>query len=181
MEQNINLHIRGGYAVATHFKTALTIDETRKNNGFQIVAALDEHQEAHGDLYLDDGKSLIVENQMTVQFDFTYENITISRNEQKKFCEYKKVWNQGINTVLESVKVYGIIEKPLGALVTVWQGPTMDGLKEKGKLKEPNVKYQNNFGVLSIDTGSLIDLCDTEGEFFMIAWTYEQMDVQNIN
>ena len=36
VEQNINLHLRGGHVVANHFKTELTIDDTRKKHGFQV-------------------------------------------------------------------------------------------------------------------------------------------------
>lgn len=175
VEQNINLHLRGGHVVANHFKTELTIDDTRKKHGFQVIAALNEHLNATGYLYLDDGESLTVKSYLNVTFTFTYTNITVVVHEGSagSCAQLRPV----LNTLLQNIKVYGIIEKPLHSLVTVFQGSKADSLvrrKDSAELKEPQVKFQNNFGVLSIEPN--IDLCDKSGDrMFMLKWTYEQM------
>lgn len=116
-----------------------------------------------------------VKNYLNVTFEYTYTNITIVVHEvPEKSCAALK---SDINTQLQSIKVYGIIEKPLHTQVTVLQGTKMENLsirKDFGELKEPNVKFQNNFGVLSIAPN--IDFCDKSGDrVFMLKWTYEQM------
>lgn len=137
---------------------------------------MNDHLNATGYLYLDDGESLPpVKNYLNVTFDYTYTSITIVVHEVPRgSCA---ALGSVINTQLQSIKVYGIIEKPNHSLVTVLQGTKVDSLslrKDKAELKEPDVKFQNNFGVLSIAPN--IDFCDKSGDrVFMLKWTYEQM------
>jgi len=56
----IKLAIRGGSILFTQ-KAEMTTYETRQNN-FTLIVALDENEQAEGDLYLDDGESVIADN-----------------------------------------------------------------------------------------------------------------------
>lgn len=54
--EQINLHVRGGYAIPTQSTPTLTVQEGRRLP-LHLMVALDEAQTAHGTLYWDDGET----------------------------------------------------------------------------------------------------------------------------
>jgi alpha-glucosidase len=71
---DIPVHIRGGAIIPTRIKSANTTTALRKEN-FELLVALDADGKAKGNLYLDDGESL-VQNAIS-EIEFTFEGNTI--------------------------------------------------------------------------------------------------------
>ncbi|KAI2805589.1 hypothetical protein BLOT_004587 [Blomia tropicalis] len=175
VEQNINLHLRGGHIIPTHNKNYQSIRETRKYNGFQVIVALDENNQAYGTMYIDDGISQNIKDSLMVHFYAQYNNISVwidyanDPNTKGNFCRQQQLaTSDEVNTMIENIKIYGIIQKPLKMAVSIDWNQRSEGEQTHNEVNEPAVKYQNNFGVLSIDCN--IDLC--KSDHYLLSWSY---------
>jgi alpha-glucosidase (family GH31 glycosyl hydrolase) len=68
---HINVHVRGGHIIPTQ-TPAMTTAESRLNN-FQIVVALDQNGNAAGDLFIDDGESLPLDDDALSYIHFSFD------------------------------------------------------------------------------------------------------------
>jgi len=96
---NIPVFIRGGNILALQHP-AYTTAESRKNP-WDILVALDSEGDAYGDLYLDDGESLIQEKTAFITLEATNSHLNVSRKGQ---------WTS--SEPLSSVIILGVSKKP---------------------------------------------------------------------
>ena len=74
---DIPVHIRGGSIVPLRVSGANTTTELRKKD-FELLIAPDTNGAAEGDLYLDDGESLVPENTSEIRFKYTEGTLKMS-------------------------------------------------------------------------------------------------------
>lgn len=140
-------------------KPELTTAKSRQN-GIEIIAAYDEDKEASGEVFIDDGISRIEQNQyLLADFVITYQNISIQVFSFGQFCRMHD--SLQVNTILTSIKLCGIADKPALPLLV-----TRDSVEMKDAIKE--VTYLDRFGVLEIRAE--LDLCKSKNYF--IEWSY---------
>ncbi|RPA92293.1 hypothetical protein L873DRAFT_1710738 [Choiromyces venosus 120613-1] len=96
---HIPVFIRGGNILALQ-QPAYTTAESRKNP-WDILIALDSEGDAYGDLYLDDGESLVQEKTAFITLEATNSRLDVSR---------KGRWTSG--ETLSSVTILGVSKKP---------------------------------------------------------------------
>ena len=75
----IPLHIRGGCILPLREKSAMTTTALRKND-IEIVIAPDSSAEAFGQLYFDDGESLVQTSSTLVKFEYKDQKLVVSGN-----------------------------------------------------------------------------------------------------
>ncbi|PPQ75953.1 hypothetical protein CVT24_000131 [Panaeolus cyanescens] len=101
----IPLHIRGGAVLPLREKSAMTTVELRKTD-FEFVVAPNARGEARGELYVDDGESLV--QQKTTEVTMRYAAGTLSVGGK---------FGYDVGVKVKSVKVLGVERKPRGVLV----------------------------------------------------------------
>ncbi|OTF70102.1 Alpha-glucosidase-like protein [Euroglyphus maynei] len=158
---NINIHLRGGHLIVQQ-EASMTIEDTRMKNGFQLYGGFDRQRKAHGELYMDAGDDPFPANRfMQVFFNAEYTNLTITIEQTKDFCRaMKNQLQKKYNTILETVKLCGVIEKPNPYSVDVYEW--IDSHKTMKKLRtitgNKSIQFDAKLGVLMIKTD--LDLCD---------------------
>lgn len=73
---DIPIHIRGGSIIPLRSRSAMTTTELRRR-GFEILVAPNASGYARGELYLDDGETLVPESTSLVQFEFVKDKLSI--------------------------------------------------------------------------------------------------------
>jgi alpha-glucosidase len=73
---DIPIHIRGGSIIPLRSKSAMTTTELRRR-GFEILVAPNPIGYARGELYLDDGETLVPNGTSLVQFEFVKDKLSI--------------------------------------------------------------------------------------------------------
>lgn len=73
---DIPIHIRGGSIIPLRSKSAMTTTELRRR-GFEILVAPNASGYARGELYLDDGETLVPGSTSLVQFEFVKDKFSI--------------------------------------------------------------------------------------------------------
>ncbi|PPQ68234.1 hypothetical protein CVT24_005042 [Panaeolus cyanescens] len=101
----IPLHIRGGVVLPLREKSAMTTLELRKTD-FEFVVAPDANGEARGQLYLDDGDSIV--QKRTTEVKMVYKNNSL-------IVGGKFGYDAGVKVA--RVKILGVEKKPRGILV----------------------------------------------------------------
>jgi len=96
----IPLHIKGGYVLPLRAQSAMTTTALRKND-IEIIVAPDSLAEASGQLYFDDGESLVQTSSTLVKFDYRDQKLVVSGN-----FDYPL----GVN--LSRVRVLGVEREP---------------------------------------------------------------------
>ena len=120
----IPLHIRGGSILPLRAKSAMTTTALRKND-IEIVVAPDSLAEAFGQLYFDDGESLVQTSSTLVKFEYKDQKLVVSGN-----FDYPL----GVN--VSRVRVLGVEREP----------------RVVGDLDDPNqFQYDSTTKVLDID------------------------------
>ncbi|KAH7640942.1 alpha-glucosidase-like protein [Dermatophagoides farinae] len=182
---NINIHLRGGHMVIIQ-ESSMTIEETRENNGFQLYGGFDRHRQASGELYLDSGDDLFpAKRYMQVFFQAEYTNLTITIQQNEDFCRaMKNQLQKKLNTILETVKLCGVIEKPNPYLVDVYEiNPSNDQMKKLRTISgTKSIQFDAKLGVLVIKTD--LDLCNVPysdrhvsiNKFFL-NWNYTKYEI----
>ena len=102
---HIPIHIRGGTVLPLRIQSTMTTNELRKKD-FELVIAPDADGEAFGQLYYDDGESIIPESSTLVQFSFRDQNLSMSGKFDYPF---------GVN--LSRVRILGVKQAPSNVLV----------------------------------------------------------------
>jgi len=96
---HIPIHIRGGSVIPTQAPSA-TIRDSRKNP-FGLLVALDKDSKADGQLYLDDGESVIVNSTLSVNFFAADNELTAL-----------PIGTFEVNEPLENITIMGVTDKP---------------------------------------------------------------------
>lgn len=170
-EQHPITHLRGGHTVVVQ-EPSLTLTETRTKNGFQIVAGYDHTNQATGDFYLDDGISTNMTTHLYITFSMTIGSINIDVHDNGQFCaSLSSTFSQtssknadlSVNTLVESIILYGLLDKPEGNTVTVWANSS-----QLAAIHNPDVQYDNSLGVMSIKVS--LDLCAQSQ--YELRWNY---------
>ncbi len=96
----IPLHIKGGCVLPLRAKSAMTTTALRKSD-FEIIVAPDTLAEASGQLYFDDGESLVQTSSTLVEFKY---------KDQKLVVSGKFDYPLGVN--VSRVRVLGVEREP---------------------------------------------------------------------
>ena len=75
----IPLHIKGGSVLPLRVKSAMTTTALRKND-FEIIVAPNASGEASGQLYFDDGESLVQKSSTHIKFRYKDQRLVVSGN-----------------------------------------------------------------------------------------------------
>jgi len=75
----IPLHIKGGSVLPLRAKSAMTTTALRKND-FEIIVAPNASGEASGQLYFDDGESLVQTSSTLINFKYKDQKLVVSGN-----------------------------------------------------------------------------------------------------
>ena len=73
----VPLHIKGGSVLPLRAKSAMTTTALRKND-FEIIVAPNASGEASGQLYFDDGESLVQKSSTNVKFKYKDQKLVVS-------------------------------------------------------------------------------------------------------
>ncbi|XP_069853023.1 uncharacterized protein [Dipodomys merriami] len=156
---HINLHVRGGHILPWQ-EPALNTHLSRQNP-LGLIIALDENNEARGELFWDDGQSKdTVANNVYVLCEFsasqTHLNVTIS----------KSAYKDPNNLAFQKIKIFGT--KALSNIT----------VKQNGVLApmSPNITYDPNLRVAVI-TGIYLVL----GEAYTVQWDISTRDEEKID
>lgn len=113
------IFLRGGSVIAT--KERLRRSSTQmKNDPFSLIVSLDEHHNAMGTLYLDDGETFQYQNK---QFQLLTFNYKATQSHTHAFTVTKSTDSAsdiGLNNLINKITVYGLEAPP--TQVTVNQG-----------------------------------------------------------
>uniref|UniRef100_A0A8C5KXA4 P-type domain-containing protein n=1 Tax=Jaculus jaculus TaxID=51337 RepID=A0A8C5KXA4_JACJA len=147
---HINLHVRGGYILPTQ-EPALNTHLSRKNP-LGLIIALDEHKEAKGELFWDDGQSKDILNTNNKN----HLDVTIS----------KSTYKDPNNLAFKEIKIFGT-----QALYNVT-------VKHNGVLSQmsPQVAYDPKLKVATITNINLL-----LGEAYAVEWDINIRDEEKID
>ncbi|ESO98985.1 hypothetical protein LOTGIDRAFT_114214 [Lottia gigantea] len=99
-----NLHVRGGYIIPVQRPDTTTY--TSRKNSMDLLIALDEHNVANGELFLDDGEGL--SEVVTQSFSVLIFQQTVSLRLKPRVHNYEEAKNLKISTI----EIYGLNKLP---------------------------------------------------------------------
>ncbi|NXA48925.1 SUIS protein, partial [Nothocercus julius] len=148
----MGLHVRGGYVFPFQQPATTTVDS--RQNPLGLLIALDDNNNATGDLFWDDGESAgTIENNLYIYYEFIVSNHTLQMN----------VINNGYtdpnNLMFEEIKILGLPLEPTQVTVT------LNNVEQSSSL---NISYDPSAKVAHI-TGLQLQL----GRSYSIQWNQE--------
>nr|XP_027205493.1 lysosomal alpha-glucosidase-like [Dermatophagoides pteronyssinus] len=179
---NINIHLRGGHLIVQQ-EPLLSIEETRQKNPLQLYGGFDRQRQASGELYMDNGQEQFPAKRfLRIFFNAYYNNLTITIEQHEDYCRaMKNQIEKKYNTLLKSVKLCGVIEKPNPYSIDLYQIDKHNGKEQLKKIRTISgsklIQFDAKFGVLSFEID--LDLCsvpysDTKISIFkfFLNWNY---------
>ncbi|KAK2912661.1 sucrase-isomaltase, intestinal-like [Channa argus] len=158
----LGLHIRGGAVLPTQRPDVTTTYSRRNPMG--LIVALDDNNQAAGELFWDDGDSReTVENGKYIHYTFSVLNGQLTM--QVTHAGYK----DPNNLKFENITIIGVPYAPISVSVT-------NGTLGNSTLPGANIQYDGNKKVLFLHSLSL-----TLGETYLVKWETAQEDYQRFD
>lgn len=139
----INLHLRGGSIIPIQDPKECLNTECSRKKPFGLIVTLDKSNKANGELWWDDGVSLINELMPNFSFmEFTYQNDMLSM-----FVKTQGTNDEKLN--FETIKIYGLEKNVFNVIVSPSNQKKFDFDQENKVLtiKDLNLPMDKNFSI----------------------------------
>ncbi|UXI17481.1 hypothetical protein NH340_JMT03424 [Sarcoptes scabiei] len=178
---NLNLHLRGGFLIPLQDSYgANTLEKIRIKNGYKFIGGYNHSRMASGELYIDNGIDRFPPMQsLRINIFAHYRNVTITVEQRGDYCSklMNQTSDQRLNTTLEMIKLFGLIDRPQNHSLRLYVGHRRD-LDLENSLEFirslDQFFYDSNFGILTIVMD--LDFCFNHHFFpiryYFLNWTY---------
>ncbi|XP_013810008.1 maltase-glucoamylase-like [Apteryx mantelli] len=107
----LGLHLRGGYVFP--FQQPATTTVASRKNPMGLIIALDDNNEASGELFWDDGESTgTVDNKTYIAYEFKVSNNVLQMN------VINNNYNDSNNLKFEEIRILGLVQEPTNVTVS---------------------------------------------------------------